>query len=293
RDLYQEITDKIIKVLERVDPDGWQAPFAGLAAQGLPLNPTTESHYHGVNIPSLWFDQQEKGFTSNRWATFKQWKEQGAAVRKGEKGSPIIFYKTLVKTEKNERGEDQENHIPMMRSYSVFNANQVDGYDHNEQGTVNEFDLVKRIKAVDQFCTNTGADIRHGGGAGAYYHPAGDYINIPETIAFIDTQGASATQNYYATLLHELTHWTGAPHRLNREKGKEREKYAFEELIADLGAAFLCSQLRIVQTPREDHAHYIKSWLKALKNDKKCIFKASAQAAKAAEYMNTLQGGAA
>ena len=294
RDIYQEVTNKIITVLERVHANQWQAPFAELAAQGLPINPTTENHYHGVNIPSLWFDQQANKFTSNHWATYKQWQEQGAQVKKGERGSLIVFYKTLVTTEENDKGEEQENHIPMLRTFTVFNADQVDGYDHQEKGAgpANDTDLVKRIEAVDRFCANTGADIRDTG-AGAYYSPMLDYINMPETIKFIDTPTATATENYYATLFHELTHWTGAQHRLNREQCKERNKYAFEELIADLGAAFLCSQLGIVQTPREDHAHYIKNWLKALKNDKKFIFKASAQAAKAAEYMNGLQGGAA
>lgn len=292
RDIYQEVTNKIIRLLDRIGENGWQAPFAGLAAQGLPKNPTTENFYQGINIPSLWCDQQEKGFTSNQWATFVQWKKKGAQVHKGEKGSPIVFYKPLLKVEENDKGEEQETYIPILQLYTVFNANQVDGYEHNEQGTLNEIDFVQRLKAVDDFCTNTGADIRHGG-AGAYYNRSGDYINIPETIAFVDTDKSTATENYYATLLHELTHWTGAPHRLDRDKAKtksEKSKYAFEELVADLGAAFMCAQLNIVPTPREDHAHYIKNWLAALRNDKKFIFKAAAQAAKAAEYMNNLQG---
>ncbi|GAB5469818.1 MAG: zincin-like metallopeptidase domain-containing protein [Rhodospirillales bacterium] len=294
RDIRQEITDKIVRLLDSIDLEDYQAPFAGLAAQGWPINPTTEHRYQGINIPSLWIDQQEKQFTSNRWATFRQWKESGAQVRKGEKGSPIIFYKTLSKKEENEQGEAEACSIPMMRFYTVFNANQVDGYDHHESGQPNKTDLVTRIENVERYCAGSGADIRHGGG-GAFYHRVSDYINIPETIAFVDTKHASATENYYATLLHELTHWTGAPHRLDRDKAKTRkeiDKYAFEELVAELGAAFLCAKLDVVQTPREDHAHYIKSWLQALKDDKACVFKASAHAARAVDYLDGLQGGA-
>lgn len=293
RDIYQEITGKIIVLLEQVEAQGWQAPFAGLAAQGLPTNPVTGVAYRGINIPALWFDQQDKAFTSNQWATFKQWRDKGACVRKGEKASPIIFYKTLTKEEENGAGGPEEIHIPMMRFYSVFNANQVEGYEHGETVQPCDVDPVARIEHADHFCAATGADIRCGG-AGAYYDRAGDFISIPETKYFRATETASATENYYATLLHELTHWTGAPHRLDRDKAKthaERGKYAFEELVAELGAAFLCARLGITQSPREDHAQYLKGWLKALRNDTKFIFKAAAQAGKAAEYLNALQDG--
>lgn len=291
-DIYEDVTNKIISMLEGLEPDGWEAPFASLAAQGLPLNPTTGEHYHGVNIPALWFDQQQNGFSSNHWATFKQWKGHGAHVRKGQRASRIIFYKTLVKAEENDTGQDGEQvTIPMLRCYSVFNADQVEGYEHTAPETKSRADLVQRMEAVDTFCKSTGADIRHSG-TGAYYHRSEDFINLPDTSGFIDTSNATATENYYATLLHELTHWTGASHRLDRDKAQsrsERTKYAFEELIAELGAAFLCAQLGVTQTPRKDHAHYLKSWLQALKNDKKYIFQASAGAARACEYLNALQ----
>jgi len=291
RDIYREITDKIIAVLDRVEVDDYEAPFAGLAAQGLPSNPVTNHQYQGINIPSLWCEQQAWNFTSNHWATYKQWKAIGAQVIKEQQASPIVFYKTVLKEENNEHGECEQTAIPVLRRYSVFNACQVDGYDHHESGPPNTCDLVTRIKNADAFCTNTGADIRHGA-ASAFYNRAEDFISIPETIAFVDTRQASASENYYSTLLHELTHWTGAQQRLDRDKAKTRgeiEKYAFEELVAELGAAFLCSGLGIVQTPRDDHAIYIKSWLQALRNDKTLIFKASAKAAKAAEYLHGLQ----
>ncbi len=289
---YQDITNKIISLLEEVNIEDFQPPFASLAAQGLPINPFTEKQYQGVNIPALWFYQQEKEFNSNHWATFKQWKEKGASVRKGEKGSTICFYKTLLVDEETEQGRVVTNKIPMMKLYTVFNASQVEGYEHNEQQLPNETDLVERIALADEFCHNTKADIRLVNGQGAYYHRIEDYICIPESIRFVDTADATATQNYYATILHELVHWSGAPKRLNRDKAKnntEKFKYAFEELVAELGAAMLCAQLNISQQPRADHAQYIKSWLQALKNDNKFIFQASAQSARAVEYLNDMQ----
>lgn len=119
---YETITNKIIELLEQVSLEDYKPPFASLAAQGLPVNPFTEKHYNGINIPCLWFYQQEKGFYSNQWATFRQWKENGASVRKGEKGSTICFYKTLLVDEENEKGEEVTNKIPMMKLYTVFNA---------------------------------------------------------------------------------------------------------------------------------------------------------------------------
>lgn len=294
RDIQREITDKIVSILDDIDLDDYRAPFAGLAAQGLPFNPTSERDYQGINIPSLWVDQQSKGFASNHWATFKQWREQGARVRKGERGSPIIFYKTVTKTEDTGGAEPEDIQIPVMRFYTVFNADQVDGYDHAEAKPSDKTDLVTRIADADRFCARTLADIRHGGNA-AFYNRTHDFISMPDTVAFVDTPDATATENYYATLLHELTHWTSAPHRLDRDKAKtrqEREKYAFEELVAELGAAFLCAKLGITQTPRDGHALYIKGWLKALKNDKAFVFKAAAQAAKATDYLNLLQQAA-
>ena len=291
RDIYKEITDKIISILDRVNPDDYEAPFAGLAAQGLPMNPVTDHRYQGINIPSLWFDQQTREFSSNHWATFKQWKTNGAQVRKGEKGSPIILYKTLTKTDEDENGTETETAIPMLKIYTVFNADQVDGYDHGGNAKEDDADLVERIAAADRFCTATGARIEHGS-EGAYYMPKTDSIHLPDTKKFINTKTATATENYYSTLFHELTHWTGAPKRLDRDRelySGDQKKYAFEELIAELGAAFLCASLRITQAPRDDHAQYIKSWLQALKGDKKFVFKAAAQAAKANDYLNNFQ----
>lgn len=289
---YQDITNKIIGLLEKVSLEDYKPPFTSLAAQGLPINPFTKKQYQGVNIPALWFYQQEQGYNSNQWATFKQWKQKGATVRKGEKGNTICFYKTLLIDEENDQGEEQTNKIPMMKLYKVFNACQVEGYEHRETAKANDEDHVERLELVDEFCGNTGAHIIHKRGGRAYYHLEGDYIHMPDTFDFIKEISITATENYYSTLLHELTHWTGASKRLDRFNTQElqkKEAYAKEELCAELGASFLCAQLGINQSPREDHAIYIKSWLQALKNDNKHIFRSSAQAARAVDYLNKLQ----
>lgn len=289
-DIHQHVTDQIITLLDEVDLDDYQPPFAGLAAQGLPFNPTTENHYQGVNILALWFNQQAKSYPSNQWATFKQWKDKGANVKKGEKGSRVIFYKTLVKSEENERGEEEEKQIPMLRLYTVFNASQVDGYEDQNAASAPVEDKVERLALVEQFCQQTRADIRTGENR-AYYHKLEDFINMPPSASFLDTSQISATEQYYSTLLHELTHWTGASKRLDRPGMATKikaEDYAFEEVVAELGAAFLCAHHGITQTLPKNHAIYIKSWLQSLKEDKTHIFKAAAQAAKATHYLSEL-----
>ncbi|MDW3191271.1 MAG: zincin-like metallopeptidase domain-containing protein [Cytophagales bacterium] len=290
-DIQQDITNNIINLLDQVDLKDYEPPFANLAALGIPENPITKKSYQGVNILALWFNQKSKSLPSNKWASFKQWQQIGAHVKKGEKGSRIIFYKTLIKEDSSHsEGESQEIKIPMLRQYVVFNASQVEGFE--EQGpTIPEIDQVERDKLIDEFCQNSGADIRSESQE-AFYSPIGDYINMPESKLFIDTKNATATENYYATLLHELTHWTGSSKRLNRAgiTGKvEKKDYAFEELIAELGCAFLCARLNIKQSQPKDHALYIKSWLSALKDDKTFIFKASAHAARASQYLDDLQ----
>lgn len=288
-DIHQDITNAIIALLDEVDLNDYKPPFAAYAKSGLPFNPITDHKYQGINILNLWCIQHEKPSYSNEWATFKQWKDKGAHVKKGEKGNRIIFYKTLLKEEENQKGEIEEYAIPMLKLYTVFNAAQIEGYEPQLVDTP-EIDHVKRIDLIDTFCRNTKAEIRLDEPE-AYYMANGDYINMPDTHYFLEHEDYSATEHYYSTLLHELTHWTGAAKRLNREgitNRKKQENIAKEELIAELGSAFLCAQLGIAQTRPENHATYIKSWLEGLRNDKTLIFKAAAQAAKAQAFLNDL-----
>ncbi len=288
-DIHQDLTNTIIDLLEKVDINDYQPPFAGFTTQGLPYNPATNLTYQGINILNLWSAQHSRQLPSNEWATFKQWKDMGAHVKKGEKGSRVVFYKTLLKDKTNSQGDIEEIKIPMLKLYTVFNVAQVEGYEVQIPDTPTD-DKVERIALIEEFCTNTRADIRHDEPE-AYFLVNGDYINMPPTQLFVDSNGRSATENYYATLLHELTHWTGALRRLNREGITNRKSdtiIAKEELIAELGSAFLCAQLGIEQTQPKGHALYIKSWLQGLREDKTLIFKAAAQAAKAQEYLNAL-----
>lgn len=198
----------------------------------------------------------------------------------------IVYYDTI---EKEESGEIKK--IPFLKSSVVFNRCQLASYEPTESDSIqNELSLVERIASVDAFIANTGAEIKHTGSR-ACYIPSADKISMPFTEAFIDTETSTATEGYYSTFLHELTHWAGSTTRLNRQKGKKfgDENYATEELIAELGAAFMCAEFDITATTKTDHASYIASWLKALKDNKHCVITAASEASKAVAYLQELQ----
>lgn len=290
-DIQQNMTNNIISLLDKVDLNDYQPPFAGLAALGIPKNPTTQKQYHGINILALWFNQKARNLTSNHWASYRQWQNAGEKVKKGEKGTRIVFYKTLTIEGKDEQGKSEELKIPILKQYSVFNATQLENFQKQTPKNTADVDKVEKQEAIDVFCKNTKAMIKDEANE-AFYNPKEDYINIPKSSLFVNTKYANATENYYGTLLHELTHWTGHPTRLHRKDNpykKHLQNYAYEELIAELGAAFLCGQFNTKQTQPKNHTLYIKSWLKALKSDKSLIFKAAAQASKAVAYLEKYQ----
>jgi antirestriction protein ArdC len=275
-DLREEITNKVISLMEEHGSD-WTKPW--LVNSGMPINVVSQNEYHGINIMMLAMSQMP----TNEWGTYKQWKEKDAQVMKGEKGTHIIFYKSLTKESAIEGGKDTV--IPIMKNYTVFNSSQVDGYDVE---TPEPKGLGEKMDDVEEFIGNSGANIVAGGMA--YYSPSDDKIRIPDVEYFFETSTSSEIECYYSTLLHELTHWTGASHRLDRDlKNKNGSKdYAKEELVAELGATFLGIQLGIHNEPRIDHAQYLNAWLKVLKDDKTAIFKASTLASKAVDYLNEL-----
>ena len=283
RDLYQEVTDSIIATIE-AGAGKWQMPWA-CQSGGLPTNAVTKASYNGVNILQLWSVAASKGYPTGIWATYKQWQSIGAQVNAGEKGAMVVFAGTG--TAKPEDGETSGRAFHFLKCSSVFNAAQVAGFD--TLAPVRPA-LAVRIANADAFVAATGADVRYGNSR-AFYSPSQDFIAMPGFDAFIDTDTASATENAYGILMHELTHWTSAKSRLDRELGKRfgDDKYAAEELVAELGAAFLCAELNITPSPRPDHAQYLASWLKVLKSDKKAIFTAASAATKAAQYLRTLQ----
>jgi antirestriction protein ArdC len=222
--------------------------------------------------------------------TYKQAIELGGQVRRGETGSLVVYADRFTRREVNENGEDVESEIPFLKSYTVFNTEQIDGLPaHYYATSVPEVRSVERIERTEQFFARTKADIRHGGGL-AYYAQAADFIQMPALESFKDAS------NYYATLAHEMTHWTAHRSRLDREFGRSRfgdESYAMEELTAEMGAAFLCADLGLSLEPRHDHAAYIASWLKVLKNDKRAVFTAASHAQRAADFVHSLQPTAA
>lgn len=224
-----------------------------------------------------------RGYSAPVWATYRQWAELGAQVRSGEKSSLVIFYKEFEAEPDPEDASDDGKRRVARASY-VFNAAQVDGYV--QPGAPEPLGLIERIAEADRFVAATGARIKHGGDM-AYYRPSTDHIQMPSEDTFCGTETMSRNEGYYATLVHELTHWTGAKHRLARDMGKRfgDQGYAAEELVAEIGAAFLCAELGITQETRADHAQYLAHWLKLMKDDARAIFTAAAKASEAASYL--------
>jgi antirestriction protein ArdC len=286
-DVYTRVTDKIIADLEQgVRP--WAKPWSAGNTEGRITLPFRHNGipYRGMNVLLLWGEAMEKGYQSNRWMTFKQAIELGGNVRKGEHGSLVVYANTVTKTEANDNGEETEREIAFMKGYTVFNADQIENLPEGYQARPIEpkTEPLQLIQHAEAFFAKTGATIRRGGNQ-AYYAPALDIVQMPPADAFRDAESDAATQ------AHELTHWTSHPTRLARQLGKRfgDEAYAAEELIAEMGAAFLCAQLGITPEIRADHASYLDHWLKVLKADKRAIFTAASQAQRACDFLFSVQ----
>jgi antirestriction protein ArdC len=288
KDVYSRITGKIVADLEKgVRP--WFKPWnAGHAADRI-TRPLRHNGipYKGVNVVMLWSAAVSKGYACPSWLTFKQAQELGGNVRRGETGELVVYANTITRTETDTKGEETEREIPFLKGYTVFNAEQCDGlpaqYRAAPVGPV--LPPAARIERADRFFATTGADIRHGG-TRAYYAEGPDYVQMPPFEIFRDAE------SHAATLAHELTHWTKHEKRLGRDFGRVKfgdEGYAKEEMVAELGSAFLAADLGIAPEVRDDHAAYIATWLKALKDDKRLIFSAAAHAQRAVEYLHGLQ----
>jgi antirestriction protein ArdC len=286
-DVYTRVTTKIVEELERgVRP--WLKPWNAEHAAGRITRPLRHNglKYSGINVLTLWMSAELQGFDCPFWLTFQQAKELGGHVRKGEHGSPVVYASTFKKTDTNEAGDESETEIPFLKEYTVFNAEQCEGLpEHYLQRADVPTEALPRIEQADLFFANLQADIRTGGNR-AYYAIEADYVRMPPFETFRDAE------SHAATLAHELTHWTRHPSRLNRDFGRKKwgdAGYAMEELVAELGAAFLCADLQITPEDRDDHARYIDSWLKVLKDDKRGVFSAASHATKAVDYLHDLQ----
>jgi antirestriction protein ArdC len=283
RDVHCAITDKIVAAVEAGAGD-YCMPWHRTVTR--PVNGFTGKVYQGINVLSLWATAATRGFRSGHWATYRQWRELGAQVRKGERGAVIVFYKP-VQPVKEDQGDDKEKAGQsrlIARASWAFNAEQVDGWTAPTPQPRSEVETRKHVEA---FIASTRADIRHGGDI-ACYDPVGDYIAVPHSEQFVATETSSATEGYYSVILHELTHWTGAAGRLARTLRARfgDEAYAMEELVAEFGAAFLCADLGIANEPRLDHAAYVSSWLKVLSKDRTALFTAANKASVAATYLS-------
>lgn len=285
RDLYAEVTNTIIEALE-AGTRPWVKPWTANGSTDLPLR-SNGVPYRGINVLTLWLSGAARGFASPYWMTFRQAKELGGSVRKGERSTLVVYASKITKSETDDAtGERTEKTIPFLKSYPVFNVCQIDGLPAHYYPAPVPVTTEGKDDYAEAYIRNTGADIRQQGSQ-PLYNPAGDFILCPPIGAF------DCPLSFYETITHEIVHWTGHKSRLDRFATKRPgiSEYAFEELIAEMGAAFLCSALGLTPAPREEQAAYIGEWLKALRSDKRMIFSAATKAQAAVDYLNSLQPG--
>lgn len=280
-DIYQDITDHIIEMLEQnIVP--WHMPWKrssqnALPSMSWPRNATTGRGYNGINVLLLWMAADKSGFDDPRWMTYRQCQGVGGHVQKGQRGVRITFWKAY-------KDKDDEKKRLVLRTFTVFNIAQCEGVDLEqlpEPTAAHEIEAPLGQEAAAEAVALTGATIIHGGNR-ACFSPAQDLIMMPKPDQF------ECIDAYWSTLLHELTHWTGHKDRLARTFGGTfgSHDYAREELVAEMGSAFLCAQLGI---PLEglQHPAYLANWIEVLKEDKRAIMRAASLARKATEYILT------
>lgn len=288
--LYDEVTSTIIAELEE-GPAPWVRPWGRSPespAAGLPRNAATHRSYSGINILLLWGAVIEKAYPSQDWLTFRQAHSLGGTVRKGERGTTVVYANRFTPkddtgetgveggtgSETSESGAETPRAVPFLKRYTVFNVAQCDGLPDRVTAGEAPRPVCETIPEAEALIAATGADIRIGGDR-AFYAPATDHIQLPPQPAFF------AQIDYYRTAFHELGHWTGHPTRLARDLSHRfgSKPYAREELVAELAAAFTCAALAIAPTVR--HADYIGSWLEVLREDNRAIFRAASAASRA------------
>jgi antirestriction protein ArdC len=278
-DVYERITAAIIEAIE-AGCQKYRMPWNAIAV--MPANAATRRRYRGINILALWAAAMKQAYKTNLWATYQQWADLGAQVRKGEKSTTIVFWK-FWDGEERETGDESADDATdtrkrcFARAYNVFNADQVEGFRLPDVAELTE---AERIDGAERFFQSTGAKIIEAG-ARACYNPTSDEIHMPPFSLF------QKADYFYSTLAHEIVHWSGHPSRCDRELSGRfgSESYAAEELIAELGSAFLAAELQLESEPRTDHAPYVANWLQVLKNDKRAIFTAAGKAQQAVDWL--------
>lgn len=279
-DLYQEVTDRIVEMLEQgIAP--WRSPIMGAEAAGYPRNLVTDKPYRGVNVFLLAFTAWSQGYGSSYWLTFNQAKTKGGMVRKGETSSMVVFWKQY-ETEDRDTGEAKT--VPVLRYYRVFNAEQCEGIDVPDASTFEPVDFAP-LEACERIVDGypNGPAIEHGG-TRAYYRPSTDTVRLPEP------DGFTTGEEYYATLFHELAHSAGHSSRLDRGLDTEPASfgspdYGREELIAEMAASFLSAEAGIHPATLANSAAYLQGWLTCLKQDKKLVIQAAGAGQKAADWI--------
>jgi antirestriction protein ArdC len=286
KDLYERVTTQIIEAIEKGAAEYRMRWHVGDAECFAPVNVVSGRAYRGINVLVLWALAERQRYASGLWGTFNQWQSLGARVRKGEKAALIVYWRISEKSSESESGDAIEAEVGKRRvfgkGYSVFNLAQVEGYTPEPRATLSESE---RLADAEESFRLIGATVKHGGSVAAYDRIA-DVILMPEFQQFREAAG------YYSVLAHEVTHWTGAEHRLKRDLSHRfgSDGYAMEELVAELGAAFLCSMFGISNVPREEHAGYLSNWLAVLHRDKRALFTAASHAQQAADWIAERRG---
>jgi antirestriction protein ArdC len=282
RDHYQEVTDRIIAALEAGTPP-WRRPWDPDKAGGpaMPCNAATGQRYRGINVLTLGMSGLAFSSADPRWATYKQAEDRGWQVRKGERGTTGYFFKRLElrDTSKPDGDEDAVKRIPLLRSFTLFHASQIDGISDYVPPTIEEAPW-RAPEAAETILANSCAIVRIGGER-AFYSPATDHIQMPPRSAFATATG------FCGVLIHEMSHWSGAPTRLNRDLRTSfgSHDYAREELRAEIGQMMVCAELGIAGCDFSNNAAYLASWLEKLRSDRKEIFRAAADAQRIADYL--------
>jgi antirestriction protein ArdC len=283
-DIYTRVTAEIVAAIE-AGAGEWRMPWHhDGASTARPINVVSRKGYRGANVLALWAAAQAAGYPSGLWGTYAQWQAVGAQVRKGERATAIVFWKaTRARPDDDVDPDETTDERPRFfaRGYSVFNQAQVDGYVAPEAAVLSE---TERLSHAEAFYANLGISTVYGGSE-AYYLPSKDTVHMPPFAAFDDAA------DHYSTLYHEGIHATGARHRLDRDFTTRftHEAAAVEELVAEIGSALILADLEIAVHPRPDHAAYLASWLKVLRNDTSAIFTASSKAQAAADWMHARQ----
>ena len=286
KSVYERITAEIIAAMDTGPFDFTMPWHHDGSAITTPVNLASRKAYRGINVIALWAAAQAAGYSVGIWATYRQWQALGAQVRKGERGHLVVFWKisdrnSEADAEDGDEDRDEPAQRMFARGYTVFNCAQVDGYTPPEMPVLPE---AERIAHAERFCAALGIDIHHGGSQ-ACYIPSRDHVQMPDFACFRDAVA------YYAVLLHECGHASGARHRLDRDLSGQfgSAAYAMEECTVELLSAMICADLNLSVEPRPDHARYIASWLEVLRSDKRAIFTAASKAQQIADWMHDQQ----